>query len=545
MSNIYRFGRFNLDKNVLELQRDDQPIELRRQAYDTLAYLVENSDRVVTKQEFFDQVWQGRLVTENSLSQSIADIRRALGDDGRRLIRTVHGRGFKFEGKLEREVHVFPEAWQSTRPISLSEARAFAPAAERVENAPLETVPLRSSPQSERNAVTVLPFSSLTQSPAEVRFGHGVSEDLIRCLSGWRLFPVISGGSSWSFVGREPSGDPGAIGEELGASYVVDGSIDTAGSRVRARVRLSRVAGRQVLWSERYDEPLDDFFLLQDEIAERIASQLLPELVRAEIDCIERRPPSVLDAWQTTLIGLGRYHRGHLDERTAEYFESARSQDPGFVLPNFLLGYLRHLRVHHQCTNSVEDDLIRVAEAAQTCLRIDSRDPCGYLLDGLVSMVRGEGSLALQRMEQAVELNPSMADARSLFAQLLAMRGRGEEGVRQARLALRLSPRDPRRSSFLSALAIGHFVAHRYDEAARCAERAALERPDLTPNYLCIASCAGLMGETERGTWALQRVHQLHPSYSAPELDRLLVSTLPEIRERFWEGLSKSGLTRG
>jgi len=543
MPKIYRFGPFTLDENALELLHDERPLELRRQAYDTLAYLIQHAGRVITKDEFFENVWQGRKVTENSLAQSISDIRRVLGPEGRNLVRTVHGRGFRFEGDPASAISEFPVEWE---PPALPRCWVQE-SGDRAAQAELDREPehwRRTGRASiDRSAVVVLPFVSLRRSRDEIRFGRGLSEDLIRCLAGWRMFPVIAAGSTWNMDDAD-SADPSRAGIELAARYVVDGSVDSSEARVRVRVRLTEVTQQRVVWAERYDEPLSHVFEMQDAIAERLSAQLVPELVRAEIVRLERRPPAVLTAWHATLLGLDRYHRGYLDARTVGYLELAREEDPEFILPTFLLGYLHHLRVHHQATDSAEREFERVALAAETCLAIDPRDPSGHLLSGLVRMVQGEADGALRCVEDAVELNPSLADARSLLGQLLAMRGRGDDAVRQARLALRLSPRDPRRSTFLSALAMGHFVSDRYDEAARCAERAARDRPDLTPNYLCIAACAGLMGEHERAKDALEQVHRLHPSYSPSELDRLLVSTLPEIRERFWEGLGRAGFSR-
>jgi TolB-like protein len=512
----YRFGSFTLDEHVFELRNGDRLVPLRRQAFDALYHLIRHRDRLVRKEELFEAIWPGTRVTENALAQCIADIRRAVHDDGRaqRVIKTGHGRGFQFVASVETAILPFP-SWAEAPDLAL------------------ETQP---------DAVAVLAFDPFSGNPHESQFGKGVAEDLVRCLATWRVFPVISVTSTWNY--RREQRDLRQVGRELGCAYLVEGSIQSAVSRVRVRVHASDTVNGTELWAERFDVPLRELFALQDEIAAMIAGALYPQLLRSAIQRALRRPPNNLDAWHLSLRGLAHFFREQRDDNrlAIAQFERAIQLDPGLVLPLFHLGHAHYLNLLYQWTEDLHREVERVAWAAEQCLRIDPSDPSGHMLAGMVHLAHGQGEHALAAMRTAVDTNPSLAQAQALYGQILAVRGHPEDSVRHTQLAMRLSPRDPRPGKFHSGLAMAHFVAHRYDEAIQCAERAILLNPEVLSNHLCVASCAGQLGMQERARDATRRVRDLNPRFTDAPIRQILGSSTPDIQERFFKGLEMAGL---
>ena len=512
----YQFGSFTLDEHVFELRRENVPIPLRRQAFDALHYLISHRERLVRKDELFEAIWPGTRVTENALAQCITDIRRAVDDDGRtqKVIKTGHGRGFQFVAPVETRILPFP-GW-STRAGPVEEARS--------------------------DAVAVLAFDAFSGDPGETQFGKGVAEDLVRCLATWRVFPVISATSTWNY--RREQRDLRQVGRELGCAYLVEGSIQSTPTRVRVRVHVSDTTRGTELWAERFDVALRELFAVQDEIAASIAVAMYTELLRSAIQRAMRRPPSSMDAWHLSLRGLAHFFREQRDENrhAIAQFERAIEQDPGLVLPLFHLGYAHYLNLLYQWTADLRAEIARVAWAADQCLRIDPTDPSGHMLTGLVQMAHGQGERALVSMRSAVDANPSLAQAQSLYGQILAVRGQPDESVHHTQLAMRLSPRDPRPGKFHSALAMAHFVAGRYDDAMHSADRAILLNPEILSNHLCVAACAGQLGLRERARDATVEVQRLSPTFTDAPFRQILASSPADIQERFFKGLEMAGL---
>ena len=507
-----------LDEHLFELRLGDTKIPMRRQAFDVLTFLLRNQDRVVSKDELMVEIWEERAVTDNSLSRCIADIRAALGEGGRKkkmLVKTVHRRGFQFVGSALPAVLPFPSAWTATE-----SRRPGSPAVK---------------------TLGVLPFASTTDDPREARFGLGVTEELVRCLASWRMFPVISAGPKWE-RGFATRADFQRAAQELGAQYLVDGRVQREDDQVRVRVHL-RSSDADVLWSRFFDGKMSHFFGLQSEIAESITGALYPEMISDAIRS-DTHGPDNLDAWRLTLRGLARFFRvRERDHKLAiEHFTDAMKLDPRLWLPAYYYGHAQHLLAYYQWTDDFDACFKEVRRAATRCLEIDPESAGGKVLEGLARMSEADGDGALASLEQAVQRNPSLAEARSLFGQVLAMRGRAQEGIAQVKVALRLSPNDPLAGGFMSAMALGHFGLADYAESASWSERAILQNPLLMPNHLSIASASALCGKPKRAQEALARLGELNPNFSAYPFERLLSSTLPEARERFYAGLSAAGL---
>src|SRR5579871_3141150 len=197
-----------LDTDRRELYRDSQRVELQPQVFDVLVYLVQNSDRVVSRDDLISAIWNGRIVSESTLTSRINAARRAIGDNGfdQRLIRTIPRKGFLFTGALQSQ----PQAEPST-PLAL-----------------------------DKPAVAVLPFKNISGESEQDYFSEGISDDIITALSKIRWFYVIARNSSFNYKGQSiPLKE---VGEQLGVGYVVEGSVRKEGERVRISVQLSNVS---------------------------------------------------------------------------------------------------------------------------------------------------------------------------------------------------------------------------------------------------------------------------------------------------------------
>jgi adenylate cyclase len=181
-----------------------------------------------------------------------------------------------------------------------------------------------------RPAVAVLPFDNLTQDPEQEYFADGLTEDIITALSHWRTFPVIARNSTFTYKGRPAKVQQ--IASELGAKYVIEGSVRKGGNQVRINVQLIDAASGHHVWAERYDRRIDDIFDVQDEITERIACTVAPELERAERQRSRSKQPSDLQTWDLYLRGMSSLHEFSKsgNQRAREMFEQALTLDPTY-----------------------------------------------------------------------------------------------------------------------------------------------------------------------------------------------------------------------
>jgi adenylate cyclase len=434
-----------------------------------------------------------------------------------------------FEPAGEHEVKNLP------RPVRVYRLRAGeAPAARALSS----TVPGFSG----RPAIAVLPFDNLSADPDREFFADGISEDLITRLSLWRNFPVIARNSSFVYKGR--SVDLKRVGRELGARYVVEGSVRRAGTRVRISAQLIDAESGHHVWAERYDRELADVFALQDEISEAIVGAMHPELLRFESERTVRREPASLDAWECAQRARWHFDR-HMREdndAAAELFERAAELDPHLAVAWAGIAMARYWTIHFQWTDAPERLTAEMLSAARRAVALDDKDPMGYVALGTAYSLTGRRDEMLAAFERAVQLDPSFIPALFQLGLFLALTRRPDEAIERLERALRLSPKDPQRPEFLYAMAVAHFGAARYEEAADWATRSLRLRSDHPSTHRYLAASYAHLGRIDEARAALGQVLKLVPDFSLAEFRRIYASADPDLTERLFDGLRRAGL---
>ena len=255
---IYRFEGFALDTGTAELTLDGAPVAIEPQVFDLLTLLVRHHDRVVSRDEIIEQVWSGRIVSDSAISSRINAARRALADDGteQRLIKTVHGRGFRFG--------VAPDAGPP----------ADAPA-----------TPVATTTTKPSNAV--LPFAPMGDRAELENFADGIAEDILNALSRFHELSVIARNSSFTFKGQARAARD--VAESLGVKYILEGSVRQMGARIRVAVQLIDAISDSTIWSDRYDGEMTDIFEVQDEITAKAVRAIAPQTQYHEMSSAFRK----------------------------------------------------------------------------------------------------------------------------------------------------------------------------------------------------------------------------------------------------------------
>lgn len=521
------FAEHVLDVDLRELTRAGKGIAVEPQVFDLLIYLVENRERVVSKDDLIEQIWDGRIVSESTLTSRINAARKAVGDSGKdqAVIRTIARKGFRFVGNVQ--VH------QDGAQAGTDRATVSEPSAE---------TPHRPLPALDRPAIAVLPFVNISGEPEQEYFSEGISEDIITALSKLRWFYVIARNSS--FIYRGMSVHHRQIGEELGVGYVVEGSVRKDGDQVRITAQLVDVATGSHLWAERYDRGLADVFAVQDEITQAVVAAIEPQLYAAEDFHARRKAPDNMDAWDLVMRALSHYWRvTRQDNLVAQaLLEKAIAVDPGYGQALSLLASC-HTFSAHMGWEEMPKAVPIVERAALAAIRADSEDAWAHYALASVYLFTRRFDDSIAEFELALRLNPNFSPARGLYGVALSYRGRWEDGDRAAREALRFSPRDPFAAIYCGVAAYCQFIGRHYDEAIRLSREALRQRGDFVGAHRVLTAAAGMAGKRDVAKAALLELRRAQPNISLSWLAGQMPFEHDAEREHYLEGFRRAGLT--
>ncbi len=534
----FHFSNHVLDAGIRELTRGGAPIPVEPQVFDLLIYLVENRDRVVTKDDLIETVWDGRIVSESTLTSRINAARKAVGDSGKdqAVIRTIARKGFRFVGTVSDAV-----ASRSVTSGALTPGGAVAPP-QGTPSAPATPEPSRNHlPPLDRPAIAVLPFANISGEPEQEYFSEGISEDIITALSKLRWFYVVARNSAFSYKGK--SVHLKQIGEELGVGYVVEGSVRKDGDHVRITAQLNDVVTGSHLWAERYDRDLADVFAVQDEITQAVVAAIEPQLYAAENFRARRQTPENMVAWDLVMRALSHYWRvTRQDNLVAQaLLEKAIAVDPGYGQALSLLAACYTFSAHMGWETMPR--AIPLAErAALSAIRADSEDAWAHYALASVYLFYKRFDDSIAEFELALRLNPNFSPARGIYGVALAYCGRWEEGASAARQALRFSPRDPFAAIYCGVASYCQYVGRNYPEAIRLSREAVRQRSDFVGAHRVLTASLGMSGEADQAKVALEALRRVQPSISLAWLSSEMPFEREEDRAHYLEGFRKAGL---
>ena len=483
-----------LDVGRRELRLGSKLVSVEPQVFDLLIYLMQNSDRVVSRDDLIGSIWGGRIVSDSTLTSCINAARKALGDNGKnqKLIRTIPRKGFRFVGAVK---------FLSGNPEKIGTS----PSTHALERAIL--------PLPDRPAIAVLPFTNMSGDAEQEYFSDGISEDIITALSKLRWFFVIARNSSFIYKGKAVHMKQ--VAEELGVGYVVEGSVRKIGDRVRITAQLNDVATGSHIWAERYDRALADVFAVQDEITESIVAAIEPQLYAAENYRAERKLPSNLDAWDLVMRALSHYWRVTRQDNVVAQalLEKATSIDPNYGKALGVLAASVTFSAHMGWAD-MKTALPIAERAALAAIRVDGEDPWAHHALGCVYLFTRRFDDSLAELELALRLNPNFSMAQGYYGLALSYCGRCEEADEAARRALRLSPRDPFSAVYCGIAAYAKFVGRDYDEAIRLARAGIRQRGDFVGAHRVLTAGAGMAGDEDVAKAALLDLRRAQPNIS-------------------------------
>jgi TolB-like protein len=517
----FSFERFLLDTARRELRRDGLPVAMQPQVFDLLVHLIRNRSRVLSKDDLISSVWDGRTVSDSTLTSRINAARTAIDDSGeaQRLIRTIPRRGFRFVGEVrERSVETVP--------------------AGAIE--PLHAI-RQDQGATDRPAIAVLAFENMSDDPEQEYFCDGLSEDLLTTLSKVKWFFVIARNSSFSYKGR--SVHIRQIAEELSVRYVVEGSVRKEGERVRITAQLNDASTGSHVWAERYDRHLTDVFAVQDEITNAIVAAIEPRIYDAENFHARRKAPDNLDAWDLVMRALSHYWKVTRQDHLAAlaFLERAISLDPDYGQALSVLAS-SHMRAVHLGWADLASALPKAERAALKAVEVSFDDAWAHTALGSVYFSSRRLEEAITEFEIALQLNPNFCMTHGYHALALCYCGRTQEAFEAAQRAIRHSPRDPSLAIYNGVAGYARFIEGKYSEAIALAREAIRHRGDLTGAYRVLTVAAGMSGDNELAATGLRELCRIQPNISLEWIAKQLPWKFDSDREHYLEGFRRAGL---
>jgi TolB-like protein len=512
-----------LDLDRRELLRASQVVATAPKVFDLLVYLMENRDRVVSRDDLVNTIWAGRIVSESTLASHMNAVRKAVGDSGQqqRVIRTIARKGFRF-------------ALDVTEGKPVADAGLAAPPL----HAPASAPPLPAKP-----SIAVLPFVNLSGLPEQDYLADGVVEDIIAALSQCRWLFVVARNSS--FVYKARAVDAKQVSRELGVRYVLEGSWRKAKNRVRITVQLIDATTGALHWAGRFEGVLDDIFALQDQITASVAGAIAPELERAEIERARHKPTENLDAYDYYLRGMAKLHHGTRETigLALPLFHKAIEIDPEFTSAYAMAAWCHCWRKINRWMIDAPREIAEGVRLARRAVELGKDDAValtrgGHALAHLANDL--QGGIAL--LDRARMLNPNLAGAWFLGAFLRIFCGQTETAIEHLALAMRLSPLDPELYRMQAGMALAHLFMGQFDAASSWAEHAIRELPTFLPAVAILAAGQALAGRLAEAQRTMAHLRQFDPALCIHHVADWLPIRQPEHLVMLVEGLRKAGL---
>jgi DNA-binding winged helix-turn-helix (wHTH) protein/tetratricopeptide (TPR) repeat protein len=503
-----RFGPFALDIARRELRRSGQVVPLRPKGFDLLAFLASRPLEVLAKDQLIAVIWPGIVVTDDSLTQCVHELRTALGDSGATLLRTVPRHGYRFDADVQPDR---PAAAPTVPPLSL----------------------------------VLLPLELEDDAETGAWFADVLTADLTAELGRIPSVFMISRGTAFTYKGK--AADPRDVSRELGVRYVVRGSVRGSGEQVRLAMAMDDGESGAQLWAQSFDIERSRLGASLDDIVQQVARGLNVQMYRSGGTRAAALSPRQVQADDLAMQGWGAYFHGVSRENlqaALSLFEQAVAKDPDSILGwggvaaiNGIGASIGWLPDHDAVAGRVEFASARLDE-------LDSEHLFALVAKEHVTNLREDYEACAMVAKMAIE-RYHHAPSYSMVAIASMYLGRLDECVELMQRAIQLSPRDPLLGCWHQEIGMCRFLRGEYPEAAAMARLAGQLRPGLPQPPLLLAAALARDGQTDEGRRIVAAYLQRHPDFRAANVAKFMPSKHPmcaDGRARLIDSLRELGM---
>jgi TolB-like protein len=524
----YSFEDFTLDIERRELWRGAHIVPTTPQVFDLLDYLIQHRDRVVSKDDLINAVWNGRIVSDAALTTRLNAARTAIGDDGenQRLIKTLPRKGIRFVGAVS----------EGQRPATTSASSA--PQHNGTAEIPFSPPHL---------SIVVLPFTNLGGDPEQDYFVDGVTESLTTDLSRIRGSFVIGRHTAFTYKGKAVNLKQ--IGRDLNVGYVLEGSVRRGRNRIRVNVQLVDAETGTHLWTDQFERPVVDLFEMQDEVTARIASALNAPLIEAEARRGERSlHPDALDLYFQGQNYLNQGITPQYIVLARSFFQQALELDPENVAA--LVG-IANVELQDVTNFMIDDRGSRLTQIEATLIKVlllAPRHALAHLILAGLLLFTNRAPQAMRECEQALELDRNLAYAHAFLGFVKVFIGRGAESEADIQQALYLSPRDINAHRWMHLLGVVKLILGADTEAVEWLRRSLESNRNNAFAHFQFAAALALVGSVEEARVAALAGLALTPGFTIRRTKGLALSSDPIFRagiKRIRDGMLIAGIPEG
>ena len=549
----FQVGDWLVDPANNRIQQDGIINKVEPRAMEVLICLAQKPGQVVSREDLEETVWADRVVTQDSLSTAINKLRKALDDDSRNpsYIETVSKRGYRLiapvstgaqaneltENPFDRKTSLLRKIFSSPQLLlSIVFLAALLYALSMLNNGQQQTT------VSEQPRVVVLPFENLGTDQIQNYFSDGITSDLITDLSKVSNLRVMAPQTSNHFKQRKEV-SLREIGDELGVKFVIQGSIQKLGGRIRINLQVSDVTKNETIWAERFDTDTKSLFLLQDKITRRVIKAMSSEFASDNKPTQSLPRAANFEAYDLFLQG-----QRYASQRSKEGYDQAmRAYQKVIELdPNYARAYgaMAVTLTHGYRFNWTELALVEARERAlalaKQAVSLDQSTPQIYWALSYVQVHRKEYELAEQAVLKSIELSPSYADGLALLAYISNWRGKAEQAEKHIKHAIELNPYHS--FDYPWNLGLSYYQQGRYEEAIAVLLKA-LERNENAMNpRLFLAASLVRLGRIDDASWEIENVRIARPDTTLSRLPTNLPFEHARDMQAVIQDLRKAGL---
>jgi len=405
--------------------------------------------------------------------------------------------------------------------------------------APLADEPLK---LPDKPSIAVLPFVNMSGDPSQEYFSDGLTEQIINGLCKVLNLFVIARNSSFAYKGKSVNAQQ--VAKELGVRYILEGSVQKAGDRVRITAQLIDATTGYHLWSENYDRDLSDIFVLQDEITLKIMGALEIKLTKGEQARLwyEKGATSNIQAFDKWMRGVDCFHRvNEKDNKQARYFfEEAINIDECHAMAYIMLGYTHILDLLYGWSKSPIESFEQAEKNAEKALALNDSIDLAHGLLGWIYLYKRQYDEAIKAGEQAIELSPSGAEAHVNLGLTLVFSDKIESAIKLLERALRLNPFP--QPYYYSNLAIAYRYNGQDENAIEMCKKALRGSPDNITPYITLAASYSSLNRTEEARKAVEEILRIHPRFTLERHANVLPFKNQEKLDKYIDALRKAGL---
>lgn len=558
----YKIGEWIIDPDRSVASRCDEEVRLEPKTLELLNYFVLRPGEVISRSKLLDVVWSEVTVGDEVITNTIAKLRKTFRDNIKspEFIQTIPKHGYRLvasvnmtpdqeihsdnSGRFITDDHVRPPRQHLWIVLAIIAASILTAAIFWSRQGSIDVARDKAPIQADalKPTIVVLPFLNMSDDEEQEYFSDGLTVDLITDLSKISALNVVARTSAFAYKGNSP--DVRSLAKTLNVDYVVEGSVRKADGKVRITAKLIEADTGTHLWSERYDHDIDDIFILQDEVRDKIVAVLAIKLTPAEQRRFSRHISKNAEAYDLYLKGLQQesFFTREGNKTSIVLLKEAIELDPSFAAAHSHLAQAYSLGSENRWTETpAEFERLAVATAREA-VRLDDELPYAYWSLGRIYTRNYVGDLekAKSALETAVALNPNYADGHMFLAQTLVYMGNAEAAFPSIEKAMRLNPHFP--YWYLHTLGTAQYYLSNYEAAVKSFRKSIERNPAVPWMHRYLIASFGQLGMREDAEWQMMEIETLGQTATIKAFIGKSSMQDPLYQRLYSEGLRKAGL---